>query len=117
MKIVIVGPCASGTSTLADRLRAASFDAHPSAQEHSYVPDMWRMTNPDLLIYLDATMETIRRRRDVSWDDQHLARERARLRHARQHCDLYIPTDNLTVDEVFERARQFIESRAEAARH
>jgi cytidylate kinase len=115
MKIVIVGPCASGTSTLANRLRAAGYDAHPSAQEHSYVPDMWRMTAPDLLVYLDASMETIRRRRDVSWDEQHLARERARLEHARQHCDLYLPTDNLTVEEVFQRARRVIEERAQGA--
>ena len=116
MKIVVVGPCASGTSTLADRLRAAGFDAHPSAQEHSYVPDMWRMTDPDVLIYLDASMETIRRRRDVSWDEQHLARERARLEHARKSCDLYVATDQLSADQVFERVRQFLTTRVEATR-
>ena len=75
------------------------------------MPTMWQMTGPDLLIFLDATMDTIRRRREVSWGDDHLARENRRLRHARQHCDLYIVTDPLTREQVFEQVREFVEAR------
>ena len=109
MKIVIVGPCAAGTTTLAEGLRELGYDAHACAQEHSYVPDMWRMSGPDVLIYLDVTMETIRRRREVSWDERHLEAERVRLAHARQHCDLYLPTDDLSREQVLERVRQLLE--------
>jgi cytidylate kinase len=100
VRVVIVGPCASGTTTLAEGLRRAGYDAHPCAQEHSYVPDMWRMSQPDVLIYLDATMETIKRRRDVRWSKQHLAAETARLAHARQHCDLkcFLGVESRTTD-------------------
>jgi hypothetical protein len=107
-RIVIVGPCASGTSTLAAGLRAAGYEAHPCAQEHSYVADMWRMSGPDLLIYLDATMDTIRRRRDVSWGDSYLAAENQRLAHARLHCDLYIATDDLSIEAVRQRALDYL---------
>jgi hypothetical protein len=108
VRVVIVGPCASGTTTLAEGLRRAGYDAHPCAQEHSYVPDMWRMSQPDVLIYHDATMETIKRRRDVRWSKQHLAAETARLAHARQHCDLYVATDELTREQVLERVKCFL---------
>ena len=115
MKIVIVGPCAAGTSTLAENLRRLGYDAHPSAQEHSYVPDMWRMTGPDVLIYLDASMATIRRRREVSWGEEHLAAENRRLAHAREHCDLYVATDELSIQQVLERAVEFLRRREAGA--
>jgi deoxyadenosine/deoxycytidine kinase len=111
MKIVIVGPCAAGTTTLAQNLRALGYDAHPSAQEHSYVPEMWRMTHPDVLIYLDASMAAILRRRDVAWGEAHLATENQRLAHARQHCDLYIATDDLSIEQVLERTVEFLRGR------
>ena len=42
-------------------------DARHVVQGHSHVPDMWqRVTQPDLLIYLDASLEVIRQRRRVS---------------------------------------------------
>jgi hypothetical protein len=69
---------------------------------------MWRMTRPDVLIYLDATMETIRRRRDVSWGPDHLAAENERLAHARDHCDLYVATDDLSIEQVRRRALEFL---------
>jgi deoxyadenosine/deoxycytidine kinase len=112
MRIVIVGPCASGTTTLADNLRAAGYDAHACAQEHSYVPDMWRMSQPDVLIYLDANMETIKRRREVRWSEERLAAEKRRLAHARQNCHLYLATDELTREEVLEKVELFLELRA-----
>lgn len=104
-RIAIVGPCASGKTMLVGRLRALGHDAHECAQEHSAVPTMWRrITDPDILIYLDATLPTIAQRRRIDWGEEVLAELHRRLRHAREHCDLYIATDGLTPEEVLERA-------------
>ena len=76
------------------RLRERGYNAREVVQEHSYVPTMWqRITQPDLLIYLDVSWETACQRRSTNagpgWWDK-MAR---RLRHARQHADVYISTD------------------------
>jgi cytidylate kinase len=105
-----VGPCASGKSSLVQQLKALGYNVRHVAQDHSYVPDMWRrLTDPDLLIYLDAELSTIARRRRISWGERYLADERHRLRHARQHCDLYLTTDDLTEEEVLEHVVAFLE--------
>ena len=106
----MVGPCASGKSSLVRRLTALGYNARHVAQDHSYVPDMWqRLTDPDLLVYLDAELSTIARRRRIRWGERRLADERRRLRHARQHCDLYLPTDDLTEEEVLAQVVAFLE--------
>ena len=105
----MVGPCTAGKSTLVDELRLAGFNARHVAQEHSYVPDMWqRFVQPDVLIYLDVSYETSRQRRLVSWGPDWLAVQRRRLAHARQHCDLYIPTDHLTAEAVLVQVLDFL---------
>lgn len=100
--IAVVGVCAAGKSTLARNLRALGWNARQVAQEHSYAPDMWRrITGPAILIYLDAQLATTRQRRqDPEFPAWLLEAERDRLRHARQHCDIYVPTDDLTPEEV-----------------
>jgi len=110
----VVGVCASGKSTLTAGLRGAGWNARPVSQEHSYVPDMWqRLTKPDILIFLDCALETIRRRRQTpdfpDWLD---AAERERLRHARGHADLHVLTDALTPAEVLTQALVFLNARA-----
>ncbi len=108
-RIAIVGPCAAGKTMLVGRLRGLGYDAHECAQEHSMAPSMWRrITDPDVLIYLDATLSTIAQRRRIDWGEKVLAELHRRLRHAREHCDLYIPTDGLTPEEVLERALDFL---------
>jgi len=38
------------------------------AQEHSYVKDMWqRLTNPDMLVFLDVSYATTCQRRKLDW--------------------------------------------------
>ena len=107
--IAVVGPCAAGKSSLVKGLKARGYNARCVAQDHSYVPDMWRrITNPDLLIYLDAEWNTITRRRRISWGERYLNDERHRLRHARQHCDLYLRTDALTEEEVLRQVLSFL---------
>ena len=112
MRIKVVGPCASGKSVLVARLRALGRDAHSAAQDHSYVPDMWQRLNPpDLLIYLDVTLDEAwrRGRSGIGWDQAYLDEEHHRLRHARTHCDLYLPTDGLTGEQVLQEVLDFLE--------
>ena len=101
-KIKLVGVCAAGKSTLLQHLRAAGYHVLPCAQEHSYVPDLWRrLTPPHGLVYLEAQPATVaQRRRSQEPVEAWLAEERERLAHARAHCDLYLPTDELTPEEV-----------------
>jgi ribose 1,5-bisphosphokinase PhnN len=105
-RVVVVGPDASGKTELVRRLRASGYNARSCAQDHSYVPDMWRrLSRPDFLVYLDARLETIARRRAIDWGQERLDQLNARLAHARAHCDLYLPTDDLEPADVVERVR------------
>jgi hypothetical protein len=109
LRVAIVGPCTSGKSTLAAALNAAGYEARHPAQEHSYVPAMWQiLVKPDVLIYLDVTIDHARQRRRISWGPQRLVDQAERLAHARQHADLYILTDTLTADQVTARALDFL---------
>ena len=112
MRIAVVGPCASGKTALAERLINLGHEVRECTQEHSYVPTMWqRISTPDLLIYLDAGLPAIVGRRPIDWSEEYLAEQNRRLRHARQHCDLYIQTDGLTEEEVLETALAFLRGR------
>jgi hypothetical protein len=112
LHIKVVGPCASGKTVLAAGLRRLGYDARSAAQDHSFVPDMWQRLNPpDILIYLDVTLETARHRGriDLGWNQKHLDEQHHRLRHARAHCDLYLVTDNLTEEEVLAQVQRFLQ--------
>jgi len=105
-RVVVVGPDAAGKTELVNRLRATGYNARSCAQDHSYVPDMWRrVARADFLIYLDARLETIARRRKIDWGQPRLDELNARLAHARSHCDLYLPTDDLDPSQVADQVR------------
>lgn len=110
-RVVVVGPDAAGKTELVRRLQALGYNARSCAQDHSYVPDMWRrIARPDFLIYLDARLETIARRRVIDWGQERLDQLNVRLAHARAHCDLYLATDELEAEEVVERVRGALEA-------
>lgn len=107
--IGIVGVCASGKSTLIKGLKQHGINPRHIAQEHSYVKDMWkRITNPDVLIFLDASYPVTRDRRQIDWTEADWAEQQRRLRHAREHADFYINTDSLTVEQVLESVIDFV---------
>jgi cytidylate kinase len=109
--IGVVGVCASGKSTLIQALKARGYNARHIAQEHSYVKDMWRrITNPDLLIFLDASYEKTRERRQMNWAETDWTEQHRRLAHAREHADFYLPTDALSIDQVLEAVIAFLEN-------
>ncbi|MFT7584067.1 MAG: deoxyadenosine/deoxycytidine kinase [Cellvibrionaceae bacterium] len=113
LKIAIVGPCSSGKSTLRKSLLASGYlIVKNPTQEHSYVKDMWqRITNPDVLIYLDVDYPaTLIRRPHIDLGPQRVETQNERLAHAREHADFYLDTSLLTPDEISEQALQFLQS-------
>ncbi|NOQ39508.1 MAG: hypothetical protein GQ562_04255 [Anaerolineales bacterium] len=99
--IGVVGPCASGKSTLVAALRLKNYHARHIAQEHSYLRDMWKqIADPDFLIYLDVSFDISIIRTGTSWDIRIFEKQVARLEHARSHADLYIQTDELKPQQV-----------------
>ena len=109
MRIAVVGPCASGKTALAERLQDLGYEARECTQEHSYVPTMWqKISRPDILIFLDATLAVVAERRSADWSEEYLTKLNQRLSHARRHCHLYIQTDGLSEGEVLERALDFL---------
>ncbi len=63
---------------------------------------------------LDARLETIRRRRPVPWGQERLDTQLQSLALARRECDLFLPTDDLTIDEVRAQALAAIAGAAKA---
>lgn len=112
LRIAVVGPCSCGKSTLTKALKAAGYQARHPAQEHSYVPNMWqRISQPDVLIYLDVDYPNVRLRRPhIDGGPQRLAEQHHKLRHARQECDFYLDTSGLSVAEVETAVFNFLNS-------
>lgn len=107
--IGIVGPCGSGKSTLRAGLEQHGYKARHIAQEHSYVREMWqRITRPDTLIFLDASFTTASQRRKLNWNERDYIEQQRRLAHARANADYYLPTDNLSIQEVLEKVLTFL---------
>jgi nicotinamide riboside kinase len=105
----VVGPCGSGKTTLIAGLAAYQIRTRHIAQEHSYVPYMWqRITNPDFLIFLDASYPETIRRRQLNWSIEEYEEQHRRLAHARLHAHLYIDTDPLTPQEVIQQVVEFL---------
>jgi len=107
--IGIVGPCASGKTTLIANLKNFGINARHIAQEHSYVQTMWKqITNPDLLIFLDASYPETIKRRNLNWTVEEYQEQHRRLSHARQNADLYLLTDKMTPDDVLSNVIGFL---------
>jgi guanylate kinase len=110
--IGIVGPCGAGKTTLAEGLRRKGYKARAIVQEHSYVQDMWRrITNPDVLIFLQASCLVGGKRRRLNWTESEWEEQQRRLRHAREHSDFLVDTDPLGIDQVMELVLEFLKSR------
>jgi nicotinamide riboside kinase len=98
----IVGPCSAGKSTLINQLRESGYNCKHIAQEHSFVPDMWqKLVNPRALIYLDVSYETSMSRRKLNLTPLEFQEQENRLSHARDHAQIYVDTNPLTIGEVF----------------
>ena len=107
--IGIVGPCKSGKTEIREELIRRGYQVREIAQEHSFVPDMWkRIANPDILIYLDVSYLQACARGQLDWNEQDYENQLQRLSHARGHADIYIQTDDLTPEEVLEKITPYL---------
>ncbi|MBN2389331.1 MAG: hypothetical protein JXR84_01325 [Anaerolineae bacterium] len=110
--IGIVGPCSSGKSTLARALRALGYHVKEIMQEHCAAPAMWqRISNPDVLIYLDVSMDVAAQRERLEQPSSWWVEEReVRLAHARAHCDFYVDTSTLSPEKILAQVVHFLSS-------
>ncbi|MDH5507494.1 MAG: hypothetical protein OEZ02_09765 [Anaerolineae bacterium] len=70
---------------------------------------MWlRITNPDILIFLDVSYKQTIKRGMPQWSEADYDEEQHRLRHAREHADLYIDTDQSPEAETLNTALDFL---------
>ena len=108
-RILVVGPCGAGKTTLAHSLHALGIEVRQIAQEHSFIPDLWRRgTAPDVLIFLDASFETCTVRKRFKWIERDYLEQQRRLTDARSRCHFYLATDSLTPMEVRERVAAYL---------
>ncbi len=101
-RIVVVGPCGSGKTTLVDRLRSQGYDARVVAQEHSIIRDLWRRRHPDVVVALDLDLVTLRGRRSPAWSTDIFEKQHDRLRDAFAAADIVIDTGRHGEAEVVE---------------
>jgi deoxyadenosine/deoxycytidine kinase len=110
LRIGVVGPCASGKTTLVAGMKKLGYEVRHIAQEHSYVPDMWkRISNPDVLIYLQVSYPLTIARRKMDWTEREYEEQIYRLRHARENADLIIDTDLLDKDQVVQKVLTYLD--------
>jgi hypothetical protein len=95
-------------------LRSHGFDASAVAQEHSGIPWLWRHSDPDLLIYLDVPLATVRDRRGQEWPQAVYDAQEERLVEARAHADLVIDTAAVSIRGMTERALAFVREREQS---
>jgi ATPase subunit of ABC transporter with duplicated ATPase domains len=108
-RIVVVGPCAAGKSTLVTALRAFGYDAHVSGQEHSEIAMLWQHSQPDVLIALDVDITAVRDRRGDSWPEWLHDLQVRRLAAASRSADLTVDTTTLSAQGVVARVIAYLE--------
>lgn len=116
-RIVVVGPCASGKSTLVSRLKDLGFDAYAVAQEHSAVRNLWQRKDPDVLIALDVSLDVVRARRSPTWLEAVYQRQHERLASAYAAADLTIDTARHDSEAVVAMVCDWLEHRSHEESH
>lgn len=108
-----MGVCAAGKSTLVEGLKQRGLRAVTVPQEHSVVRRLWSRLHPEsnILVMLDARFETTKQRRpSISYGPDRLEEQRRRLADARAACDLFLPTDDLSIEQVLETVLDWVET-------
>jgi predicted ATPase len=108
--IVVVGPCASGKTTLVRALRELGYDAFAVAQEHSIIRDLWRKRNPDVVIALDLDLSVVRERRSPTWSSVIYAAQHERLQPAFRAANILIDTGEHDIDTALRMSLELLET-------
>lgn len=109
--IGVVGNCAAGKTTLVQGLQRFGYRAVNIPQEHSVAPKLWCKLQPDFLVLLSCTLHAAQQRRAIAWGQERLDAQTRQLADARAHCQLALPTDNLTIDQVLQTVIAAVEQR------
>lgn len=112
VRVVVVGPCASGKTTLVDALCSLGYDAHVCSQEHSEIATLWRRSQPDVLIALNVDIGAVHRRRGSHWLEWLHDVQIRRLAGAYESADLVIDTSTLDSRAVLDNVVAYLEARA-----
>jgi thymidylate kinase len=71
---------------------------------------MWRrITNPDILIFLDVSFEKACIRRKMDWNNEDYLEQQRRVSHARENADFYVDTTLLSAESVLNQVLDFLE--------
>src|SRR5215218_3107446 len=108
-KVVVVGPCAAGKSTLVTALRELGYDAHVSVQEHSEIATLWQHSQPDVLIALEVDIGAVRDRRGGSWPEWLHDLQVRRLAAASRAANLAIDTSGLSPQTVVDHVVAYLQ--------
>ena len=109
-RVVVVGPCASGKTTLVRGLRRLGYEAIVCGQEHSEIPTLWQHAQPDVVVALDVDLPTVRKRRGEDWPEWLYRVQQRRLRAALAAADVRVDTSALDEEAVLRRvAAQLVE--------
>jgi predicted ATPase len=108
--IVVVGPCASGKTTLVKALRELGYDAFAVAQEHSIIRDLWRKRNPDVVIALDLDLSVVRERRSPTWSSEIYTAQHQRLQPAFSAANILIDTGEHDIDTALRMSLELLET-------
>jgi gluconate kinase len=100
MRVAVVGPCASGKTTIAAALTECGFDAYVVGQEHSDIHWLWQRQQPDAVVFLDVPLEVIRIRRGADWPLWLFERQLKRLQNARDNANVVIQNVSATPSEI-----------------
>lgn len=111
LRIAVVGHCASGKSTLVGALRRHGYDAYAVAQEHSAISWLWRHAEPEVLIYLDVPLATVRERRGEEWPQAVYDAQEVRLQEARVNADLLLNTQTESISVMTQHTLDFLRTR------
>lgn len=110
----VVGPCGAGKSTLIAGLEKHGYACRHIAQEHSYVPAMWKIiSKPDVLIFLHASFPVSTERNKLDWRLKDYDEQSRRLSHAHEHAHIIIDTDDLTPEGVLQKALEYLAGAAQ----
>lgn len=102
-RIVVIGPCASGKTSLTTRLQHLGYDALACGQEHSEIAELWKHQQPDVVIGLRIGLQTLRRRRSEGWPEAIYDRQMTRLESGYRNAHLVIDCDAVDQQAVSER--------------
>jgi hypothetical protein len=86
------------------------YDAYACAQEHSAVPLLWRHLDPDVVVFLDVDLESLRKRRgNPDWSEAIYREQLRRLESARRSAHVVIDSAEMEASEALDLAIDEIE--------